>query len=138
MSSKTISSESYIWPAESNLSLICDARITDQLVDDFGVNVKVRVVTKESTNIYGDADKTYADTYTKAYIHQWTATDDEVKQGIYKNGEIMFVFKPEDEPKIKTGNQIFYNQEWYKITYASINMFSGIKYLINATVRKLL
>jgi hypothetical protein len=136
MSTKTINSISYIWPAETNSSLLCDGRITDQIVDDFGVNVKIRVVSKDSYNIYGDATKTYTDTYSKAYIHQWTASDDEVKQGIFKDGQIMFVFKVSDEDKIKTQNLIFYDREWYKITNVQPQMFSGKKYLINAIVKK--
>jgi len=135
---KTINSEYYIWPIETHSSLICDGRITDQIIDDFGVNVKVRVVTKSSHNIYGDATKAYSDTYSKAYMHLWTANDDEVKQGIFKNGEIMFVFKPADEVKIKTGNLIFYGREWYKITSIQPQIFSGTLYLINAIVRKYL
>jgi len=138
MSNKTINSNAYIWPAETHSSLLCDGRITDQIVDDFGVNVKIRVVSKGSFNIYGDATKTYTDTYSKAYIHQWTASDDEVKQGIFKDGQIMFVFKVSDEAKIKTQNLIFYAHEWYKITTVQPQIFSGTKYLINAIVQKLI
>lgn len=133
---KTINSLAYIWPSDSNLTLLCDGRITDQIVDDFGVNVKIREVIKSDFNEYGDANITTIDTYTMAYIHQWRSTDDEVKAGIYKNGQIMFVFKASDETKIKTGNQIFYQAEWYKIMDVDPQIFSGTIYLINAIVNK--
>jgi len=136
MVSKTINSNSYIWPSDNHLSLICDGRITDQIVDDFGVNVKIRQIFTSSHNIYGDATQTTSDTYSMAYIHQWKSTDDEVKEGIYKNGQIMFVFKPTDSVKIKTGNKIFYQSEWYKITDVEPQIFSGTIYLINAVVKK--
>ncbi len=136
MVTKTINSNAYIWPSDSHLSLLCDGRITDQIVDDFGVNVKIRQIIKTDFNVYGDATKITTDTYSKAYIHQWRATDDEVKMGIYKNGQIMFVFKASDEAKIKTGNQIFYQSEWYKIMNVDPQIFSGTIYLINAIVNK--
>jgi len=126
----------YIWPKETQISLVCDGRITDQIVDDFGVNVKIRVVHKNSFNKYGDATKTYTDTHTKSYLHKWQQTDDEVKEGIYLNGEIMFVFKLSDDSKVKVGNLIFYSYEWYKITYASYQILGGIRYLINARIEK--
>lgn len=134
---KTINSNSYIWPAESQISLVCEGRITDQIVDDFGVNVKIREVAKSAFSSYGDATKSYTDTYSKAYMHQWRITDDEVKEGIYKNGQIMFVFKPEDKPKIKPDNLIFYNSEWYKITEVEPQILAGITYLLNALVNKM-
>jgi len=135
MPTKTLNSNYYVWPKESHSSLVCDGRITDQIVDDFGVNVKIRVVNKPSFNHYGDASKSYSDSYSKAYMHQWRITDDEVKEGIYKDGQIMFVFKPEDGTKVKTGNFIFYNYEWYKITSVEPQIFAGTHYLINAIVK---
>ena len=135
---KTINSNSYIWPKESNISLVCEGRITDQIVDDFVVNVKIRDVSKTGFNTYGTATKSNVDTYSKAYLHQWRVTDDEVKEGVYKNGQIMFVFKPEDRAKVKTGNQIFYNYEWYKISQVEPQVLAGITYLINALVDKVI
>ena len=134
---KTITSNSYIWPKESQISLVCEGRITDQIVDDFGVNVKIREVSKTGFSSYGDASKSYIDTYSKAYMHQWRITDDEVKEGIYKNGQIMFVFKTGDKLKVKNENRIFYNSEWYKITMVEPQVMAGITYLLNALVDKI-
>ena len=133
---RTLNSEYYLWPAESQIGIICTGRITDQIVDDFGVNVKLREVYKSDYNVYGDATKTNTDSYTKAYLHRWTITDDEVKEGIYKNGQIMFVFKITDEAKIKTGNMIFYDKEWYQIRRIEKQVLAGITYFINASVEK--
>jgi len=136
MPTKTINSQAYIWPANTGSSLLCEGRITDQIVDDFGVNVKIREISKTAFNQYGDATKAYTDTYSKAYIHQWAITDDEVKEGIYKNGQIMFVFKTTDKAKILTGNHIFFESEWYEIERVEPQMFAGTTYLINALVKK--
>lgn len=136
MTIKTISSDAYVWPAETGSSIICDGRITDQIVDDFGTNVKIREVNQDNYNPYGDATKKYSDSYTKAYIHQWSSTDDEVKEGVYKNGQIMFVFKLISDSLLKTGNFIFYASEWYQIRRVEYQMLAGVKYLINATVAK--
>jgi len=131
---KTITSSSYVWPVSSFSSAICEGRITDQIVDDFGVNVKIRAVTTTSYNDYGDPTESYTDTYSKAYIHRWTATDDEVKEGIFKNGQIMFVFKNSDEAKIKPGNKIFYKNNWYRITQTLPQVMAEVTYLIDAIV----
>ena len=132
---KTIESAGYIWPANSSTGLVCEGQITDQIVDDFGVNVKIRVVTVTGYNEYGDPEETYTDTYSKAYIHRWTATDDEVKEGIFNNGEIMFVFKNSDQARIITGNKIFYSNNWYKITEVQPQVMAETTYLINAVVK---
>lgn len=134
MGSNTIESDSYIWPKDSSTGIICDGRISDQIVDDFGVNVKIRVVTTTGYNTYGDPTEENTDTYSKAYVHRWTTSDDEVKEGIFKNGQIMFVFKNTDEAKIKTGNFIFYASKWYRITEVQPQMMAEIVYLINAIV----
>lgn len=138
MPSNTLTSDSCIWPKESQSSLLCDGQLMDNIVDEFGVNVKIRVVSKDSTNNYGDATKSYTDTISRAYIHQWLATDDEVKEGIYINGQISFVFKNADKAIVKPGNLIFFNSAWYKITDLREQILAGITYLINAQVDKTL
>jgi len=134
MATKTLGSLYVIWPVETNLSLICDGRITDQIVEDFGVNVKIREVRKSSFNQYGDATKSFKDSIIHAYINRFTNEDDGVKEGTYKNGEILFVFKISDEAKIKTGNYIFYSYIWYKIKEINWQIMAGRKYLIEARV----
>lgn len=133
---KTLTSDAYIWPKETGIGLVCTGRISDQIVDDFGVQIKIREVNKTGFNDYGDATETYTDTHIKAYLHQWMQTDDEVKEGIYINGEIVFVFKLNADPKVKVGNRIFYESEWYKITSVNYQILAGTKYLINARVEK--
>ena len=133
---KTIASNAYIWAEESGITTLCDRRITDQIVDDFGCNVKIRVVTFSSFNKYGDKTVTNTDTYSRAYVQTMSSTDDEVLQGIYKNGEIIFKFKSTDESKILTGNKIFYNNEWYEIKSVTKHQFAGTTYIIDATVEK--
>ena len=133
---KTIESAAYIWPASTFSTLVCEGEITDQIVDDFGVNVKIRVVTTTGYNNYGDPTQTNTDTYSQAYIHRWTATDDEVKEGIFQNGQIQFVFKNSDEAKIKVGNRIFYKNEWYRIKEVRPQVLAETTYLIDAIVEK--
>ena len=134
---KTLGSDSYIWPADSKISTICDGQIVNQIVDDFGVSVKISVVSKDSFNEYGDATVSETFSYSKAYIHQWTARDDEVKEGIYKAGELMFVFKSSDSAKLVPGNRVFYSNEWYEILSVDKNPLAGTTYLINVKVSKL-
>jgi len=133
---ETIAQDGCIAPSSSFSSLVCDGRIADQIVDDFGVWVIVRVVTTTGYNNYGDKTSSNSDSWIKAYIHFWTSTDDEVKEGIFKNGEIMFVFKNDDSTKIKAGNEIFYSNEWYRIENVQPQIMANVTYLVNAIVRK--
>jgi hypothetical protein len=138
VSQTTIPSNTSIWPAETNSSLICNGDMVNQIVDEFGVNVKVRQVLKPSTNEYGDAYLQFTDYMTKAYVQQWTANDEQVKSGLYKNGEITFLFKNTDEVRVKTDNRIFFRSEWYRILGITPYISSGIIYQIEARVEKLL
>jgi len=136
MTEKTITSDAYIWPKTTGSTLICEGQIATNIIDEFGINVKIRVVSKDSFNNYGDATESYTDSFTVAYMHTWTTSDDEVKEGIYKNGQIMFMFKNTDDAKIKTGNRLFYGNEWYEFEEVTKQIMSGTIYFINATVKK--
>lgn len=132
----TQTSNAYIWPANNTYTnLICDGAIITQIVDDFGVDVRLRVVTETAYNEYGDATETTSDSFTKAYLHQWTASDDEVKEGIFKSGDLMFVFKLADEAKIIPGTRVEFQSKWYAIDTVNYQMLAGKKYLINAHMK---
>jgi len=132
----TQTSDAYIWPTNNTYTtLICDGAIITQIIDDFGVDVRIREVTDTAYNAYGDATESTSDTFTKAYLHQWTADDMEVKEGIYKSGDLMFVFKLADDAKVKVGNRIEFEGLWYQIQSVSYQMLAGKKYLINAQIK---
>jgi hypothetical protein len=132
----TQTSDAYIWPANNSYtSLICDGAIITQVVDDFGVDVRLRVVTETAYNTYGDATESTTDSFTKAYLHQWTSSDDEVKEGIFKSGDLMFVFKLADDAKIVPGTRVEFQGKWYAIDTVSYQMLAGKKYLINAHMK---
>jgi hypothetical protein len=135
---KSIPSNASIWPAESNSSLICDGDMVNQIVDEFGVNVKIRQVLKPRTNEYGDAYLQFSDFFTKAYAQQWTADDDQVKSGLYKNGEITFIFKNTDESRVKPDYRVFFRSAWYRIMSITPYIATGIIYQIEARVEKML
>lgn len=135
---KNISSNASIWPAESNSSLICDGDMVTQIVDEFGVNIKIRQVLKPRTNEYGDAYIQFNDFFTRAYVQQWTADDDQVKSGLYKNGELTFLFKNSDQFRLKPDYRIFFRSEWYRILSITPYIVTGIIYQIEARVAKIL
>ena len=136
MPTTTIDSIYYIWPKESGSSLLCDGSLTDNIVDEFGINIKIRQIFKSGTNIYGDATESHSDTMSRAYLHRWMQTDDEVKEGLYKNGQLTFVFKNTDKALIKPDNMIFFDSEWYRIMEVFPQIMAGTTYLINAQVDK--
>ena len=134
MPQKILTSNYEIWPLDGASTLVCDGQIVSQIVDEFGVAVRLKKVFKPSFNEYGDANKTYTYKYSKAYVQTFRFDDNEVLEGIFKNGEVLFTFKLEDEDWVKTGNRIIYDRQEWLITEVSYQIISGIKYLIQARV----
>jgi len=140
MATKTITSDAQIFPADPNKSTLCDGRIVDQIVEDFGVYVRIRVYGTTTYNHYGDsnadADGDYTESNILAYITQWTKDDEEVAEGMYENGEITFLFKIANETKVIPGNLIFFESEWYKIISVMPRRMGSTTYQLEARVEK--
>jgi len=83
-------------------------------IDNLGESVTVRIVTKESFSKYGDVTESTSDTNSiKCFVNFMSQDDQEVKEGIFKAGDIRFWFK--GDQTINRGDRIQYNDSWYEV-----------------------
>lgn len=122
---------------EPSGSIICDGFAVDDIVDEFGANVVVRVVSKSFVDEYGDAQETYQDYQRKVMVQSFTVYDEEVKEGIFKAGEIAFTFKKEDEGLVSPGNRVKYGLDWYEIRRIERQPLVDVLYYLVVRVQKI-
>lgn len=122
---------------EPSGSIICDGFAVDDIVDEFGANVVVRVVSKSFVDEYGDAQETYQDYPRKTVVQSYSASDEEVKEGVFKSGDITFTFKKEDENIIKPGSRVKYGAVWYEIRRIERQPLVDVLYYLVAMVQKI-
>ena len=96
------------------MSCLIEQNFIAQEMNSLGESVTVRVVTKASFNRRGDATETTSDTASiKCFMNFMSQEDEEVKEGIFKVGDIRFWFK--GDQTISRGDRIQYSSEWYKV-----------------------
>ncbi len=130
---------SYSVIREPRSTIICDGQIINDIIDEFGVDVTLRVVSKailDSNDPYSDVTETHTD-YTKvALVQTYSEEDEEVIEGIFNSGEIVFEFKPEDSDLVSPGNRIHYSGTWYEIRSINKQPMMDTNYKILARVAK--
>lgn len=131
----SLNSDSFI--QEPSSSIVCDGLEVENIVDEFGTSVIVRVVTKSFVDEYGDAEESYTDYSRKAMIQSYSANDEEVKAGVFKSGEIVFTFKQSDEDIVKPGSRIKYGSVWYEIRSINQQPLVDVLYYLTARVQKI-
>lgn len=115
---------------------IMDAQIIRNLIDEFGATVIVREVSRSSSNKYGDMTETKTDhTGLKAFAQTMTADDEEVKEGVFKTGDIIFHFKPDYKKYIKRQNRIVWNNRIYEIDEVVEHVVGDETLVIEARVK---
>ena len=93
---------------------LIEANFINQEIDGLGESVTVRVVTKDSYSKWGDATESTDDTASvKCFVNYMSQIDDEVKSGIFKEGDIRFWFK--GAQTINRGDRVYYNSLWYQV-----------------------
>jgi len=142
MANKTIASDGYVEQLISN-SILCDGTEVDKIVEEFGKPVVVRVVTKsyDANDAYHKAIESPEDHRVKAVVQIYTASDDEVKEGVFKAGEIIFTFKQSDEQYIITNeknkvSRILYSDEWYEVKEVIKQPMVDVLYYLQVRVQK--
>ncbi len=96
------------------MGCLVDINFINQEIDSLGESVIVRVVTKSSFSKWGDATESVADTSSvKCFMNFMTQDDDEVKEGVFKAGDIRFWFK--GTQSINRGDRIRYDNKWYEV-----------------------
>jgi head-tail adaptor len=93
---------------------LIERNFLDKEIDSLGESVTVRIVTKASFSKWGDATETTSDTTSvKCFINFMSQEDEEVKEGIFKVGDIRFWFK--GNQTINRGDRIQYDSKWYEV-----------------------
>lgn len=114
-----------------------DAQIIKNLIDEFGTTVIVQEVSRANSNKYGDMTETVTDrTGLKAFVQIITAADEEVKEGVFKAGDIIFHFKPEYKKYIKNQNRIIWNNNVYEIDDFIEHVVGDETQILEARVKK--
>jgi hypothetical protein len=116
---------------------IMDAQIIRNLIDEFGATVIVQEVDKSSSNKYGDMTEVVTNKLgLKAFVQIITAADEEVREGIFKSGDVIFHFKPNDKTYMQNGNRIIWNNNVYEINDTIEHVVGDETLLMEARVRK--
>ena len=93
---------------------LIEASFIAQEMDSLGESVTVRVVTKDSYSKWGDATESTSDTTSvKCFVNYMSQEDEEVKSGLFQEGDIRFWFK--GAQTIDREDRIYYNSLWYQV-----------------------
>ena len=118
------------------MSIICEGQIIRNLIDEFGSTVIVQEVSRSNSNKYGDMTETITNrTGLKAFVQTLSANDEEVREGVFKAGDVIFHFKP-GLGYIKNQNRIIWNNNVYEIDNTIDIVVGDTTYVIEARVKK--
>ena len=118
------------------MSIICEGQIIRNLIDEFGSTVIVQEVSRSNSNKYGDMTETITNrTGLKAFVQTLSANDEEVREGVFKTGDVIFHFKP-GLGYIKNQNRIIWNSNVYEIDNTIDIVVGDTTYVIEARVKK--
>lgn len=133
----SLTSDSYITAV--NESILCDGELRNEYIDEFGKDIVIRAVTQtyDAEDPYEGKTETNTDHPKKALVLSYTADDDEVKEGTFKSGEMVFSFKSGDESYVETGNRILYAGEWFEIDQVIKQPTMDVLYYLQARVKKI-
>lgn len=91
-----------------------NARSITKEINYYGNTVTVRIVSKSSYSKWGDATESLTDyTGIKCMVNLFTENDQEVKEGIFKAGDIRFFFA--STQTLNRGDRIQFNNQWYEV-----------------------
>ena len=105
-------------------------------IDDFGESITLRTVSIAfDTTSYRDPTETTSDSTITAFPQILTTSDDLVKEGIFRAGDIIFWIKG-DQTSVTTGNRIVFNSIVYEINDLISHKVGGTTYVIEVRTKK--
>ena len=117
-------------------SCLIEASFLNREIDSLGESVTVRVVTKASFSNWGDATETTSDTASvKCFVNVMSQEDDEVRSGIFQEGDIRFWFK--GAQTIDRGDRVYYASNWYQVNNIIPISISGTTMLKDVRISKI-
>jgi hypothetical protein len=135
---QSLTSDSFI--EDPKTTILCDGQIITEIIDEFGTSIILRVRAKtvpDSDDPYATFSVSNTDYKKTALVQRYTASDDEVKEGTFKAGEVVFVFSEADEDHVREGNRILYAGNWFEISDITKHPMQDALYRLEARVRKI-
>jgi hypothetical protein len=94
------------------------------ILAQIGTSVTIREITR-TFNDYGDASETNSDSTITAWIVPANCFPQDQRSASLTEKDAIGFFKAADTAKIKDGNKILYNNDWYSIQDALEILVSG-------------
>ena len=116
-------------------SCLIEDNFIDREIDSLGEDITFRVVTKSSYSKWGDTSESTSDSTIKAFVNVLSFDDQEVKEGIFKAGDIRIFVKASQS--IKRGDRIKYSNNWYQVEEVISQNISGGPIMKQVRVRKI-
>jgi hypothetical protein len=131
MGSGTLTSDCNIAQNTYN-SIMCEGSLINNIITEFGVQVVVREVlmSRLDNDAYHTPIESYIDHRTTAFINSYTETDDEVKEGLFKSGDIVMNFRTSDEYLLNNNNRIWFDGKWWAMKTIRRDYSASTKFMI--------
>lgn len=101
------------------------------IISQVGTDVTVREITR-TYNDYGDVTESNSDSTITAWIVPARSFDQDMKSGSLKEMDAIGFFKATDTAKIKDGNKVQYNSQWYEMKNVTTILISSSVHHIEA------
>ena len=101
------------------------------IISQVGTNVTVMEITR-TYNDYGDVTESNSDSTITVWIVPARSFDQDMKSGTLKEMDAVGFFKASDTGKIKDGNKIQYNSNWYVMRNVTPILISSTVHHIEA------
>jgi hypothetical protein len=131
MASGTINSDYEIAQSSYN-SIMCEGSLINNIITEFGVQVVVREVlmSRVDNDAYHTPIESYIDHRTIAFVNSYTESDDEVKEGTLKAGDLILNFKTADESYLSTSSRVWFDSKWWGIRSVRRDYSATTKFMI--------
>jgi len=119
------------------MGILCDGQMLANTIDEIGNTVTLRTVSNAyDTTSYREVTETTSDTSDlKAVVQVLTTADDFVKEGVFREGDIIFWFKG-SQTGLTPGNKILYNSKYYEINDVMEREEADTIYVIEVRTKK--
>jgi hypothetical protein len=131
MGSGTLTSDCNIAQNTYN-SIMCEGSLINNIITEFGVQVVVREVLMAvvDNDAYHTPIESYIDHRTIAFVNSYTESDDEVKEGTLKAGDLVLNFKNSDEIFLSTSARVWFDGKWWGVRSVRRDYSASTKFMI--------
>lgn len=120
------------------MSIICDGQFMNNVIDEFGDTIYLRVLQSRSySNEYSDSTDVWTQYKIKGIMNVYSLDSAEVKEGTYYAGQITFLISTDYEDYLDINGKIYYppTDSWYGIQNIRKHSVGDVTYDLEITVR---